>query len=446
MENYKELLTALYKEHAPEKIDQIDFYLERYKGKEKQYYITQKAKYANKRSVTDSKKILEEAMARIAKQNKAKAENKKEEKIVAHDEELVAKPKAKAKTIEKMIPVEEAKQVPEELKKDPIPEPTVEKLAEKVVTPVIDESQKEEDIAQDLPIEKGAKKEELVIEDVKESIEPIKIIDTTGLLDPSLKLVPDHKNEKAEEVIIAKEETQTFDKKEDTPPVEDKVIADETKAEAILKQEQQLSEFKKAREQLKKPQEKERKKVSVVWYFGGAAIIILAVAVFVYFAHFYKGDDHQPDPIKVEQVVLETQKVSTEETVASSQENVESTETKAEIMEPEKTTEIKTENTVKSPTIIKPTADRLYAGDFSHPSIFVACFAVKSEDLAQKKVASLKAYDLQAHYYWIPELDAKGASYFKVVVGPFQTAKDAYPSLTKVQERINFDAYLITLK
>ena len=32
MENYKELLTALYKEHAPEKLDQIDFYLDKYKG------------------------------------------------------------------------------------------------------------------------------------------------------------------------------------------------------------------------------------------------------------------------------------------------------------------------------------------------------------------------------------------------------------------------------
>lgn len=55
MENYKELLIELYREYAPEKIDQIDFYLERYKGKEKQFYITQKAKYSNKKSVKDSK-------------------------------------------------------------------------------------------------------------------------------------------------------------------------------------------------------------------------------------------------------------------------------------------------------------------------------------------------------------------------------------------------------
>jgi len=68
MENYKELLIELYKKHAPEKLDQIDFYLDRYKGKEKQFYITQKAKYANTRSVTDSKKILEKAMERIAQQ------------------------------------------------------------------------------------------------------------------------------------------------------------------------------------------------------------------------------------------------------------------------------------------------------------------------------------------------------------------------------------------
>ena len=145
MENYKELLTALYKEHAPDNIDQIDFYLERYKGKEKQFYITQKAKYAKKRSVTDSKKILEEAMARIdSRKGKTGGDKKAVAKKVIKKPTLTETPKPKKKVL-----------IAEDVKKDVIISETPKTAKKKL------ESKKEE----------------------KEII----ITDTTATLNPSLK-------------------------------------------------------------------------------------------------------------------------------------------------------------------------------------------------------------------------------------------------------------------
>lgn len=72
MEDYKKLLTELYKVHEPERIKQIDYFLERYKGKEKQFYISQKAKYKSRKPVSDSRKIIEEALARIRSQSTEK--------------------------------------------------------------------------------------------------------------------------------------------------------------------------------------------------------------------------------------------------------------------------------------------------------------------------------------------------------------------------------------
>ena len=73
MEDYKKLLTDLYTINDPERVKQIDYFLERYKGKEKQFYISQKAKYKSKKPISDSKKIIEEALARIKSQSDDKA-------------------------------------------------------------------------------------------------------------------------------------------------------------------------------------------------------------------------------------------------------------------------------------------------------------------------------------------------------------------------------------
>ncbi len=418
MENYKELLSALYKEHAPEKLDQIDFYLDRYKGKEKQFYITQKAKYANKKSVKDSKKILEEAMARINKR-------KEEAKAVLQEE----KEKEEKKNITSV-----------ELKKEE-PKPAPQKTVEKKVVPSIEKVIPKEEIKKEAkPIEKKpvAKPVEKVIVK-KEEINP-----------PIIKKV------KVEEKTEIKEKKIEEPKKE-TPPVVF-TSAEQKRMEDLKAKKSDFAASRKSlhEEQVKEEDERKKKRLPVFWYFGIAAVVLIALAIFIYFSYFHNSTPEQ-EPIHVQKVVVEKKAVNTDDskTAKTDQKESQAKESDTKKEDPKPVVEKKQEQApvkkqeepkpVKKKQTIKSTADRIYASDINRPAIFVGCYAVKQENLAQKKVEQLKALNLDAHYYWIPDMDANGNNFFKVVVGPFNSVQEAYPSLTKVQERINFDAYIIVV-
>jgi len=369
MENYKELLSALYKEHAPEKLDEIDFYLDKYKGKEKQFYIAQKAKYANKKSVKDSKKILEEAMARINKEKQNKLEEKPK-KAVNKEKQTDAKPVKK-----------EAKK--EDTKKETIIAPVIPKAKNKEVVVEIKDEKKH-----------TSKKE-------KESKEV---------------LIP-----------IVNREVKPKD-----PP---KSTAIKAKKEIVLEEGIYKDPYKKQNDTAEEQEEKRRTPFMWILYL----IIFFTAVAFVVYLFSYpialfesKSADHQKSEqttiIKPEETNQESQLITDE-----AQKNNDSDPSDANIRSDNQTSNA-------------PTAERLYASDIQGTVIFVACFAEKKEELAQKKVAQLKEYGLNGHYYWIPDIDPEGNTFFKIVVGPFKTHREAYPSLTKVQERINFDAYILVVK
>lgn len=443
MENYKELLTELYQEHAPEKIDQIDFYLQKYKGKEKQFYITQKAKYANKKSVTDSKKILEEAMARIKKKGQ-------DNKIKSADD------------IEK-------KETPDETKKEstkkeepkPISPPIVEDKKVKPKEPVISDAK---------PLEKSkTKKEEET--DKKQKEVPKADINPPIKSSPVEKKAVEKKSEiqqtevKKEAVKKENEQNKNIQLKEDTTNESIKTESPKTdtakkesnsqKEDASkIKQENWQKEKEKLQQAKIKSEKKEKRKLSIFWYIGGAAVIILLVALSVWFLHFRTVEEQKEEPINVQKVKVEKTDVNTiqsdtkeeqEETkIKEKQEQQKTSTTSAE--KQKATTKPETEKKqkpTKQTTQTRPTADRIYARDINKPAIFVGCFATKTESFAQKKIELLKQQNLDAHYYWIPDLDPNGNPYFKVVVGPFNSITEAYPSLTKAQERVNFDSYIL---
>ncbi|NOR87964.1 MAG: hypothetical protein GQ527_10170 [Bacteroidales bacterium] len=448
MENYKELLTSLYKEHAPDKLDQIDFYLDRYKGKEKQFYITQKAKYANKRSVTDSKKILEEAMARIAKQKEQNDSKdvpvKKAEKEIKPTTKKTTALKSEAVIVDKKEPVKEKK----------VKTTTTEKTekAERTTKPT---PKKEKEIA-------AVKEKKSIAENKKEGtpIPEKKTVAVASLIPPAKKNVETEKT-----VVEAKKEATITPQKEEvisTGEIKDDINKEKTLAkdsatiQAQYKKDTDLEKLNKAKKELEEKRQTEKKKSNVIWYFAAAAIVILGVAGYVYFAHFYQSSVSGKEPVKTQKVIVENQKVNTEDDAfAEKKEPIKAVqeEEKKEVehMVKEETQPIVQQEKPKK-TVVKtqpktqPTAERLYANDFNRPAIFVACFAITKESLAQEKVRMLKEYQLDAHYYLIPEIDAKGGQFFKVVVGPFENASKAYPSLTKVQERINFDAYILIVK
>lgn len=429
MENYKELLSALYKEHAPEKLDQIDFYLDRYKGKEKQFYITQKAKYANKKSVKDSKKILEEAMARI---------NKRKEEAKAVLQEEKEKKEAKQRKEEKLDPIIEKPVVPVSKAK------VIEEIKEEKVIP---KTKEEKPI---IPVSKPEVKA-VVIEEKKE-FKPIE-----------KKTIP------VKKVIIEEKEVNPPIRKAkvEEGPKNEPVVFTSAEQQRIEDLKEKKSDFEASRkilveEEARKEEEKRKQRGPVFWYFGAAAIVFIALAIFIYFSYFHQSTP-QKEPIHVQKVVVESKPVHSdeskttnpkEETINKAEESKTQKETGKTSKELKETKKQETQVEPKKKEEAKPvqkksqtkaTADRLYASDINRPAIFVGCYAVKQEDLAQKKVAALKAQNLDAHYYWIPDMDANGNSFFKVVVGPFNSAQEAYPSLTKVQERINFDAYIIVV-
>lgn len=437
MENYKELLSALYKEHAPDKLDQIDFYLDRYKGKEKQFYITQKAKYAKKRSVTDSKKILEEAMARIRAQKEKTAASKKQETKKSISKPIIKTAAPKKLTVKDPV-LQEKKAVEIEAKNE---KPKIQDLAKKEKQAVIEEKQ-------DVIIKKTSTTLKQKKEEKSEEKLNVKIVDTTASLNPSLKKSND-------EPITSPLNTNREELK---PKAEEKETINKT---TISDKEKKLLELEEAKARLAKSRKKEDKKSFTIWYVGAIALLVLIVASVVYFTKFYNNENQSKEPVRIQKVVVENKKISTDQNEAPEETTKEEKATVKEIApvvkeepqkeiapvkkeEPKKV--IVQEKPAKKQSRTQPTAERLYSKDFSHPAIFVGCFAVKSESLAQKKVAQLKEHKLKAHYYWIPDMDAGGNEYFKVVIGPFDSLSNAYPSLTKVQERINFDAYIIILQ
>lgn len=425
MENYRDLLIALYNEHAPENLGTVDYYLEKYKGKEKQYYITQKAKYANKKTVTDSKKILVDAMARIAEKKAAQA------KALA------------ASMADVKVPDEPKSQ--EQIVVNPTPPPVVE--------PIVP-----------------------AIEEVAAMIEPEPVAQPEGTIrkEPEMVMIPEepvipHR----EELLPIEEPVHPFQTRIDEPK---HIIKEEIpKWESPKPKEPELSSvppfIPPAKPMTPQPKGKiEKKSPNIFWYFGGAALVILLVAAVIYYFHFAGVNEKKQEQAHVETTIIEQPVTITETVVVTPQvsdsgnqavmttpteSTSATTETMADPVTPvveKKIEEPVVEKQVVEPkqttpvTTTQPTADRLYNSDITRPAYFVGCFSVETEQLAQKKVEELKKLGLAGHYYWQPELDPAGKAFFKVVVGPFATQREAYPSLTKTQEHINFDAYILPLK
>ena len=393
MENIKAQLKTLYKAHAPDKIDLIDSLLEKYKGKEKQFYVSEKAKYTKKNSVTDSKKILAEAMARIAAQKKAKTttsqtETKKTEKAEGKPDE---KPAAKKAPIAKKSISEKQTPIPTVAKKETSTPVVPQKAEEK-------KPHKSEKELKPIPVPTPIKKEKPV-----------------------------------------KKEAFTKDVKKETP-----------KREVITaqKDEKALDKLQEAKAKLarNKRQAKPKKKKSFLWIIVVMIVVLLLILLSFLYVNYFSGEEKtQEEATKLEEttVISEPKNATLDDTTDSVlekdtlEDDVNKSQQNPHADEPKET--------IKEETIYS-TADRLYAKDIPESSVFVSCFAVKTEKAAQKKIALLKTYKLKAHYYWIPDIDNTGHSFFKVVVGPFNNVKSAYPSLTTVQERINFDAYILTVK
>jgi hypothetical protein len=89
---------------------------------------------------------------------------------------------------------------------------------------------------------------------------------------------------------------------------------------------------------------------------------------------------------------------------------------------------------------------RLYNDMIPHPSYFVTCFVVDSEQEAKEKVYLLKIQGLKAHYYWIPDIIKNGKSFFEVIIGPFEHKSDCKQSHITVKNKFRDNAYIIRVE
>jgi len=373
MEDYKKLLTDLYTTHDPERLKQIDYFLKKYKGKEKQFFISQKAKYKSKKPVSDSKKIIEEALARIKSQSAEKAKTEKEKKETSPQ-------KTDPKPSEKKVN----------------PEKVIEKT---LATPAADKKITAE-----------------ITEEQKKKTESIK--------------------EKEVKITEAKKEI----KKEDAPPQKtqrkDDVWFDKKPKKAIPE-----PQAYKPITTPSKPDKHFNKKYFL--YIFGSVLLVIILIVIVFFIFFYSPSIKKEGKTAEQATTIITKKqVKTEPKKA--------TPTISKAAEENKTKEQKDKPPVKTSskkqTLTHLSGVHIKKGDFSLPAYFVACSAVKNESYALKKVSELEAKGFDASYYWIPDFVSNGSPYFKVVIGPFTTRMDAMKKLTPVQERAEFDAYVLELK
>ncbi len=514
MEDYKKLLTDLYKVHDPERVKQIDYFLERYKGKESQFYISQEAKYKSRKPVSESKKIIEEALARIKSQS-SEATIEKQDTIV--------KPE--------LLPDSKVEEAPIFIQDD------IQEIAIKEEISNVEPFNEEEPVAKDEPevyIErKVEERHSTFYEDILKTRASEGFTSTDS---PHFNM----KTEKKVEKMI--EDKDTYRSQFEKMPSLD------SQNETIHTPRKQTREIPWSDEIEKDdiPTEKpsfletdNRYKKRYFLNIFGMVLLAIVLSVIAYSAFFTpttkktiatvvkpvidrtgksenaainntsdaatksafekkkteqqtnqslaKTPEQKPTnstTIK-EKTVVENKKaveesgIAKEKTVQKESSTsfwkklfgkkeetakpinktaTKAPETKQAILAPtEKPTEVKQEITPKTiAPLVKTTQQEqisttfsgmhLKKGDINLPAYFVACYAVKTEIHAVTKVNQLKAKGFTASYYWIPDFVPQGNSYFKVVIGPFATQREAFKTLTPVQERAEFDAYVLTLK
>ena len=427
MEDYKKLLTDLYTTHDPERVKQIDYFLERYKGKESQFYISQKAKYKSRKPVSDSRKIIEEALARIKSQSA---------EAVSLKDELKKKPVVYGEN-----PITPAAETEE------ITTPVVETEEEEIPTPIV-EVEKED------KIESFA--DEVLIENIRRE-------------------EPSRRTERAS----TKEFYQTpyYYEEKTIPETPKRTTSSSIKPSAKDDWQNERKKEPASRPSTVLPPEAE--KTFNQKYFLSILGIVSAATVFaliIFYVFFVSPRTYKPNtrtektvtaPVKKKIIATPKKKTTTpskKEPVAAPKKETTTPAKKEDIAAPKKAIPIETKSIVvkkettspanqTKPAITQPkqTASvsgglRIQKGDLHLPAYFVACYAVKTENHALKKIAELKGKGFEASYYWIPDFVPNGNTYFKVVIGPFSARMDAMRKLTPVQERAEFDAYVLALK
>jgi len=469
MEDYKKLLTDLYTIYDPERIQQIDYFLEKYKGKEKQFYSRQKENYENRKPISDSQKIIDEALTRI-KSRAPESEEKTEapipkpsakpsiQAIEEEKKEFSTHPPAQEKTDTEPVveesfagktESEEKIRTAAEIRRDRAqqdsfleqsPEPEKQKES---VTSSLRETEKEF-LFDGNKSEKHAK---IAPDKTEIRLNNKYFLSIFGIVLLTITLIVivyftffDKTNNQAKG-IVQKPAGMVGEKAANTIPANTTIQKTQVLSEqqdTILKTsgtEKTIPESKPATSSIKAIEKPLLEKETTSQEPDTAKTEAPQVKTTLSF-----WDKLFSRKKKTEQKIVETETRTPKQNqeLITKEENAIVIQQKP-IAEKEEIAEEKEEIPLKVSTRIKK-------GDIELPAYFVACYAVKTEAYALVKVNQLKRKGFDASYYWIPDFVPQGNPYFKVVIGPCKTQKEAYRKLTPVQERAEFDAYILRLK
>lgn len=424
MEDYKKLLTDLYLIYDPERVKQIDYFLEKYKGQEKQFYIRQKENYEKKKPVSDSKKIIEEALARIKAKSSGTGTTKDPEKegktepltpikLPEDKKEFSVSDSVDEDSIHtRNALVEEDSEVPKSVYSSTSRSTNDDVWFSKTRTETIPEPIT---IEPETPIHVRKNYFLNIFGMVLLVIFLIVIVYITFFNEPDKQAVGVVKKPAGMTTPSTSKETTTLSEDKEETAAETKRPEKETPKSPIIEKEPPASKTNTSKtiEEQKKLFDKSINPLAKTADSANDKTI---------------QEKPSPSKIKKRSFIPGTELIIKSETIA------------------QKAPELETTPLPNEKPLNNINGVRINKGDLLLPVYFVACYAVKSEAYALTKVNQLKARGFDASYYWIPDFVPQGNKYFKVVIGPFATQREAMRKLTPVQERAEFDAYVLQLK
>ena len=423
MKDYHKILTDFYQKHNPEKLGQVDYLLNKYKGREEELVKSLKEKYG---VTADESTPVEEPEPTKEKISKPKRQPKKKEKAEKEDskkdwekkrEEILRKVKERAEQLKKE---REAKAKKEPVTKVP---PPVEHPKE----PETEEVETENEIT----VTNNSKKKKTESVTTEPTAEP---------------KVETHSNEEVKEEIQeeepikeeAKQETQDKEQ-EEAPKEESKTQARKSTLPAVRKNKESIEET-----------------YSVKGLMIGLAVVFsIMIAFFVFNPRqrdtvlsqlgFGEGQGTSQestapkkksgiDPQMIESKDSheeETEPVAEEESSGNFQSELDEDESEPNLLDEDKTTEQD-----------EPAPPQKASGLSGY---VIGYSAVARENTATSQASDLIGKGFKAGYYWIPDYSPGGSQLYKVYVGPYATEYEAGQALPDIR-KINPQAYVMLLK
>ena len=433
MKDYQKILNDFYQKHNPEKLGQVEYLLNKYKGREEELVNSLKEKYA----VTEEKVAKPEETDTLKKASRPDAPKQRVAAKAPGNEKSDAKLEWKKKREEILRKVKERA---DQLKK--AKEETAKKVAPKTVIPPVTDPAKES---------VASKKEADVKPDLQQKDEE--------------EMAGNARYSKEEEEKVIAEKISDYEGKAEQKKIYDKDEKEENSTEEKIEQKKEQKAEEKKTEQKASALPAVRQNIQTIEEtYSVKGLMIGLTIVFLIFTAFLFFNPNQRNSITSKFTGLFENKDTQEKVAPKKKSGIDpqmieakdgsKTEEEPVAGEEEATTggfESNLDEDDEDETVIPGSTDE----PESQPSkpqkaiglsgYIIGYSAIARETMASEHVSLLISNGFKAGYYWIPDYSPAGSKLFKVYVGPFGSEKEAEQTLPDVR-RLNPQAYVMYLK